>query len=92
MYILKTLKFFISIILVTVICFSARGQVVIEGQIINTNGDALSHINLLFYLTDNLSMIAFSISDENGLFKTKINVNADSLIVKISSINYRNES
>ncbi|HPS72318.1 MAG TPA: hypothetical protein PLM70_08695 [Bacteroidales bacterium] len=37
-------------------------------------------------------MIAFSISDENGLFKTKINVNADSLIVKISSINYRNES
>lgn len=67
------------------------GQIILKGQVTNKHGAALSRINILVYLPDNQTLVAFAISDENGNFYTKVKASTDSLIIKVSSIQYSNE-
>ncbi|NOX45392.1 MAG: carboxypeptidase-like regulatory domain-containing protein [Chlorobi bacterium] len=67
-------------------------QVKIQGHITNTKDEALSRINVLIYLPDSKSLIAFAVSDEKGDFQTDVNSPSDSLTIEVSSINHRNQS
>ena len=81
------------ILTMALISFSSlRGQVIMGGRVTSLGGDALARINIMVYLPDDRSLIAFALSDEKGNFKTSVNAPTDSLIVKVSSINYKNES
>lgn len=68
------------------------GQITLQGSIRDKKGEALPRINIMVYLPGNTSLIAFAVSDEQGKFKTNVKAVSDSLIIKISSVNYRNES
>jgi len=88
-------KYFRAIILLAVLCIFSQalwGQTYLQGRIVDKKGEALPRINLMVYLPGNTSLIAFAVSDEHGNFKTTVKAVSDSLIIKISSINYRNES
>ena len=69
-----------------------HAQISIQGQIVNTKGEALSRINVLIYLPGSKSLIAFAVSDDKGDFQTNVNSPSDSLTIEVSSINFRNES
>ena len=68
-----------------------HAQVSIQGQIVNTKGEALSRINILVYLPGSKSLIAFAVSDDKGNFQTNVNSPSDSLDIEVSSINFQNE-
>lgn len=88
-------KYFRAILLLTVLCIFSQalwGQTYLQGRIVNKKGEALPRINLMVYLPGNTSLIAFAVSDEQGNFKTTVKAVSDSLVIKISSINYSNES
>ena len=85
-------KAFMSLLSILLFNQVLWGQVSIKGQVSNNEGEALPRINIMVYLPDNKSLIAFAVSDEQGYFKTNVTATSDSLIIKISSINFRNES
>nr|NQU90382.1 hypothetical protein [Bacteroidota bacterium] len=85
------MKFFQILIFIFLFGKSLFGQVILQGSITSVDGPALSRINILVYLPDSKALIAFAISDENGHFQTKVNSPSDSLLLEISSIQYRNE-
>ena len=88
-------KYFIAILLLLVLCIFSQalwGQIYLQGRIVNKKGEALPRINLMVYLPGNTALIAFAVSDEQGNFKTTVKTASDSLVIKISSINYSNES
>ena len=66
------------------------GQVTLQGQVTNTKGEPLSRINILVYQPDGKILIAFAVTDENGNFITYVKSPSDSLLIEVSSINYRN--
>lgn len=86
------LKSSISLLIILIIAHSALGQISISGRVISKAGDALSRINIMLYSPGNSSLVAFAVSDEKGNFKTSVTSKSDSLIIKISSINYRDET
>jgi len=81
-------------LLAVVMLFSpmVSGQVSIKGRILSKSGEALSRINVIVYPPKMNTMIAFAISDDNGYFEVKVNSKTDSVVLKTSSISYRNES
>jgi len=88
-------KYFRAILLLAVLCIFSQaiwGQTYLQGRIVDKKGEALPRINVMVYQPGNTSLIAFAVSDEQGNFKTTVKAVSDSLIIKISSINYRNES
>ena len=88
----KTIR---AILLIMVLCIFRQalwGQTYLQGHIVNMKGEALPRINLMVYLPGNTALIAFAVSDELGNFKTTVKAVSDSLIIKLSSINYSNES
>ena len=82
----------LTLIIATMVSTTLRSQVIIGGRVTSLGGEALARINIMVYLPDDRSLIAFALSDEKGNFKTSVNAPTDSLIVKVSSINYKNES
>lgn len=88
-------KYFRAIVLLAMLCIFSQalwGQTYLQGRIVNKKGEALPRINLMVYLPGNTALIAFAVSDEQGNFKTTVKAASDSLVIKISSINYSNES
>ena len=81
------------IVLLFTIFFSQSllGQVILEGDIVNTNNKALSRINIMVYKPDSDMLVAFGVSDDKGSFKTKVNIPSDSLDIKVSSIQFINQ-
>jgi hypothetical protein len=86
---LKALMLFLGILLLNQALW---GQVVIKGRVTSKTGEALARINIMLYLPGNTSLIAFAVSDEQGNFHTNVKADSDSLFVKVSSVNYRNEN
>ena len=84
------MKLLITSILILLFWQNLLGQVVIQGHVINSKGEALSRINILVYLPDSKILIAFAVSDSKGNFKTIVNNPSDSLDVEVSSIQYKN--
>lgn len=85
---MRLFVFFIGLFL---FCQNIFGQVYIDGQIENTKGESISRINVLFYLPETKSLIAFAVSDQDGNFQTTVDSPSDSLYLEISSVQYRNE-
>ena len=88
-------KYFRAILLLSMLCILSQallGQTNLQGRIVNKKGEALARINLMVYLPGNTALIAFAVSDEQGKFKTTVKAVSDSLVIKISSINYSNET
>jgi hypothetical protein len=67
-------------------------QVIISGQIKNSKSEALSRINILVHIPGTELLVAFSVSDEEGVFQTEVNSTSDSLHIEVSSVHYRNKS
>lgn len=65
-------------------------QTVITGKIINTNRQPIAAVNVVISNKDQLTVLAFSISDENGMYKIIYNGSQDSVILKLSGIGYAN--
>ena len=64
-------------------------QSTLKGYIKDKDEKAVSNINLLVYLPNSSSLIAFTVSDENGYFATKVKSPTDSLRIELSSIQYK---
>lgn len=67
------------------------GQQTIDGKVINTKGETLSKINILVYLPDTETLIAYAVSDSKGHFKAVVTGTSDSLDIKLSAIHYKSE-
>lgn len=81
--------------LFTILAFfqqAAIGQVNLHGCVTNTKGDALPRINIMVYQPGYHSIIAFAVSDEKGNFTIKATADSDSLIIKVSSVNFTDMS
>ena len=85
---MKPIMALVPLVLLFVTSQSLYGQVRITGQVKSTKGEALSRINIMVYLPDDKTMVAFAVSDDKGDFETVVNASRDSLIIKVSSINY----
>lgn len=68
-----------------------KAQVVLQGIVKDKKGEALSRINIMVYPPESTLLIAFAVSDEAGKFKINVKSSTDSLVVKTSSVNYKNE-
>ncbi|PID94092.1 MAG: hypothetical protein CSA95_04885 [Bacteroidetes bacterium] len=66
-------------------------QTTITGTITSHKGKPLSLINVMVYLPDNTSLISFGITNAKGEYKAEVNHRTDSLLLVVSSIQYRNE-
>lgn len=69
-----------------------NGQVVLHGVVQGKKGEALSRINIMVYPPESTLLIAFAVSDEAGKFKISVKSPTDSLIIKTSSVNFKNET
>jgi hypothetical protein len=85
------MRFLIIFIIASLFCQNLWGQQSIQGRVINTTGEALSKINILVYLPDSKTLIAYAVSDSEGYFKTVVNSTSDSIDIKLSAIHYKNE-
>ena len=65
-------------------------QISISGMINNSDSEAVPYINVLICKPGSAIAIAFAVSNEKGHFQTNVNVDSDSLDIKLSSVNYRN--
>jgi len=65
-----------------------NGQITLQGQLKDKEGETLPGINILVYLPDSKLMIAFAVSDAEGRFQTKVNSKADSLDIELSSVQF----
>ncbi|MCK9399138.1 MAG: outer membrane beta-barrel family protein [Bacteroidales bacterium] len=63
----------------------------LQGRVMNTEGEALSNINILVYNPGSKVLVAFAVSDDQGHFQTSVNSTSDSLDIEVSSIQYRKE-
>ena len=65
-------------------------QISISGMINNSDSEAVPYINVLICKPGSEIAIAFAVSNEKGHFQTNVNVDSDSLDIKLSSVHYRN--
>ena len=63
-------------------------QTVITGRIINKNKQPIAAVNVVITNKDQLKVLTFSISDQNGLYKINYNGSQDSVSIKLSCIGY----
>ena len=80
------------ILLFLIFSKALAAQIYIQGEIKNNTGEALPNINVMIYAPGSKSIIAFAVSNNNGGFKTRVGSKFDSLDVKVSSVQYRNET
>jgi hypothetical protein len=71
-------------------CISQGQETEISGKVTGKKGIGISRINILVYLPDSTKLIAFDVSNENGLYNVLLNTISDSLTIEVSSVNYRN--
>ena len=83
------MRILISIIFSLLLFQSLSAQNIIEGQITDTKGEALSNINVLIYLPGSKVLISFAVSDAKGHFEAEVSSTPDSLDIELSSIHYR---
>ncbi|HAK00184.1 MAG TPA: hypothetical protein DCM62_09170 [Bacteroidales bacterium] len=67
-----------------------QGQVSIEGRVVNTQGVALPNVNILVYPPNSRVLVAFAVSNQQGFWRTTVNLGSDSLDIEATSINHRN--
>jgi hypothetical protein len=67
------------------------GQVILEGRVVNMDGESLHNINILIYPKGKEVLIAYAVSDAHGSWRTNIHSASDSLDIEASSVHYRNE-
>ena len=80
------------ILLFLIFSKALAAQIYIQGEIKSNTGEALPNINVMIYTPGSKSIIAFAVSNNNGGFKTRVISTSDSLDVKVSSVQYRNET
>ena len=85
------MRILIAFIITTFFCTNLFGQHKIQGSIKSTKGEGISNINILIYLPNTKTLIAFAVSDQNGSFETIVNSPSDSLDIEVSSIQFRKE-
>ncbi len=81
----------ITFIFTLIFCLNSQAQINIQGQIEDEKGEALSNINILIYLPNSKTLIAYAVSNEKGQFQTRVNALSDSLDLELSSIHFRKE-
>ena len=65
-------------------------QTVITGKIINRSSQPIAAVNIVITNKDELTVLAFSISDKNGMYKINHSGRQDSVSIKLSCIGYAN--
>lgn len=65
-------------------------QTVITGKIINRSSQPIAAVNIVITNKDQLTVLAFSISDKNGMYKINYSGRQDSVSIKLSCIGYAN--
>lgn len=68
------------------------GQVQIAGKVLSENRAGIPNIHVMVYKPGDAVIQAFAISRKDGSFALKVNTKSDSLLIKTSSVQYRNES
>ena len=85
----KTLKIkYILICFALLAIQNTFAQITIKGNVKNDKEEKLQNINILVYVPNSKTLIAFAVSDPNGNFQTKVNSPTDSLDIVTSSVNY----
>ena len=69
---------------------SSFSQTIISGKIINNQGRPVAVANVVITNKDQLAVLAFSISDNKGVYRIAYNGIQDSIVIKLSSIGYSN--
>lgn len=82
------MRYFITFIITLLFWQNLCGQITLQGQLKDKEGETLPGINILVYLPDSKLMIAFAVSDAEGRFKTTVNSKADSLDIELSSVQF----
>ncbi len=87
-------KFYYTLILYLSMHLSMQlhAQVNITGNVKSESGKGIPNVHLLVYKPGFESILAFAISGSEGSFILKIQVDTDSLMIKTSSVQYKNES
>ncbi len=85
-------KAILTLLILIFLCELLLGQVNIKGRVSNVAGEGISRISIVICKPGNNTILAFAISDEKGYFEARVSSRSDSLILKISSISYRNVS
>ena len=67
-------------------------QVTISGKTIAEDGSGIGAIHVLVYQQGGTSIKSFAITKPDGSFSINVNLHGDSLLIKISSINYQNQT
>ncbi|MDD2964948.1 MAG: hypothetical protein PHU33_13455 [Bacteroidales bacterium] len=67
-------------------------QVTISGKTIAEDGSGIGAIHVLVYQQGGTSIKSFGITKPDGSFSINVNLHGDSLLIKISSINYQNQT
>jgi hypothetical protein len=80
------------ILLFLIFSKALAAQINLQGEIKSNTGEALPNINVMIYNPGFESIIAYAVSNENGAFKTPVTAISDSLDIKVSSVQYRNET
>ncbi len=68
-----------------------NAQTILQGTVTDSVGNALEGINILVSKPAKSIVLAFSVTDNLGHFQVKLQSTSDSLEIRTSSINYRNE-
>ena len=83
------MRFFIAFVFTIILCQSSLGQTNLQGHVRDDKGEALSNINILIYLPNSKTLIAYAVSNAEGHFQAQVNNVADSLDIELSSIHYK---
>lgn len=78
-------------LLIIIIPWKTYGQNIISGQVTSQEGNPIGRINVLVYLPDNTTLVSFGITNTEGMFTASVVHSSDSLVLVVSSIQYRNE-
>lgn len=79
------------ILLFLIFSNTLSAQISLQGEIRGKEGDALPNINILIYKPGSEIVVAYAVSNKNGGFETLVTSSSDSLDIKVSSVQYRNE-
>jgi hypothetical protein len=80
------------ILLFLIFSNTLSAQISLQGEIRGKGGEALPNINILIYKPGSEIVVAYAVSNKNGGFETLVTSSSDSLDIKVSSVQYRNEA
>ncbi len=86
------MRILLAFVLTLLFFQNSWSQTKLQGQIKDEKDQALSNINILIYLPNSKTLIAYAVSNEKGQFQTQVNTSSDSLDIELSSIHFRKES